>query len=297
MSDAVSDDLDRFLERCRQAVDDRLDQHVPPLGTQPAILHEAMRYTLLAPGKRLRGAVLLAVVEMLRGDVDAAVDVAAAIEMVHAASLILDDLPSMDDASLRRGRESSHRRFGEANAILAAIGLLNLGYGTVSGCRALTDRTRGEIVSGLSSAIGAEGLVGGQVADLEATGTNLELDSLEFIHRNKTGALFIVSAEAGAWVAGGGRRDREALHAYAKNLGLAFQITDDLLDFSGDPAATGKDAGLDRGKTTFVDLCGIEGARKLTDQLIDTAILNLKSLGRRSHRLAALAEAVRGRDR
>ena len=289
--------LEAFLAEGRSRVEDALDQVVQSLGTPPPALHEAMRYTLLLPGKRLRGVLTLATASMLGGDPDDALPLASAVEMVHASSLILDDLPSMDNATLRRGKPTLHRVSGEANAILAAVALLNAAFALVMEAGGLGEKARGEAARRLARAIGSEGLIGGQVVDLEATGKRVDLDALEFIHSHKTGALFIVAAEFGALSAGGRARDVEALGRYAKNLGLAFQITDDLLDYSGNPETTGKDAGRDRDKTTFVNLCGIDGARRLVDELIDASVAALKPLGRRGAMLRALAEYVRGRDR
>ena len=290
-------DLETYLIRQRERIEDALDRVVPPLGTAPAVLHEALRYTLLSPGKRLRGIVTLAACDLLRGPQAPALTCACAVEMVHASSLILDDLPCMDNASLRRGRPVLHGVVGEANAILAAVGLLNGGFALVQAADGIRDRARREIAGTLASAIGAQGLIGGQVVDLESTGERLDLDSLEFIHSHKTGALFTAAAEMGAICAGGRSRDLDGLHRYAKNLGLAFQITDDLLDYSGDPSVTGKDAGMDRDKTTFVDLCGIHGARRLVDELIDASVLALRPFGKRALLLSSLAEHVRSRDR
>lgn len=292
-----SADLAAFLARGKQRVDEALQATVPPLSTPPAVLHEALRYTLLLPGKRLRGILVLACADLLRGDEDAVLPLACAVEMVHASSLILDDLPSMDDATLRRGKPVLHRVVGEANAILAAVALLNLAFARIAEADALKERIRREAVLCLSAAIGAEGLIGGQVADLAATGRKLDLDGLEYVHSHKTGALFQAAAELGALGAGGRERDLEALRRYAKNLGLAFQITDDLLDYSGNPGITGKDAGLDRDKTTFVSLCGIDGARQLVDDLIAASVAALAPFGRKAARLAGLAEMVRERDR
>ena len=290
-------DLQAFLEHSRRQIDDGLDRRVPPLGSSPPILHEAMRYALLAPGKRLRGALLLATSDLLRGRREAALPLACAVEFVHAASLILDDLPSMDNATLRRGKPVLHRVFGEANAILAAVALLNTAYGVVQQAEGLRPRVRLRLLRLLTRSIGAEGLIGGQVVDLESTGKVQELEALEFIHSHKTGALFIAAAEVGAVAAAGRSADVAALSQFAKNLGLAFQITDDLLDYSGSPEVTGKDAGMDRDKTTFVEFCGIDGARRLVDELIDASGTALAPFGRRGALLAALAEFVRLRDR
>jgi len=290
-------DLGTFLESARARIDDALDRAVPPLGTPPPVLHEALRYAALAPGKRLRGAVVLATCDLLQGDAETALPLACAVEMVHSASLVLDDLPSMDNATLRRGRPAVHRALGEANAILAAVALLNAAFEAIARVERLRPAVRVAMALRLARAVGADGLVGGQVADLAATGTRLGLEGLEYIHSHKTGALFLAAAEIGALAAAAKERELRALHGYAKNLGLAFQITDDLLDYRGSPAITGKDAGTDRDKTTFVDLCGIDGARRLVDELIDTSVAALQPFGRRRERLVALAELVRVRDR
>lgn len=298
MKPIVGSDLEAYLARGREAVERALALAVPPLSSPPSALHEGMRYTLFLPGKRLRGILVLAACELLKGRVEDAGPLAAAVEMVHASSLILDDLPSMDDATLRRGRPALHKVAGEANAILAAVALLNAAYAAIQEAPGLNDRARVAATLRLGEAIGASGLIGGQVADLAATGKKLDLESLEFIHSHKTGALFIAAAELGA-IAAGARRAREsaALQSYAKNLGLAFQITDDLLDYSGSPGTTGKDAGLDRNRTTFVNLCGIDGARKLADELIAASLAALEPFGRRGQTLAGLASMVRDRDR
>ena len=293
---ATAAELDSYLSSARARIDETLATALPPLGTPPAVLHEAMRYTLLLPGKRLRAVLVLACCEMLRGAAERALPLAVAVEMVHASSLILDDLPSMDDATLRRGRPALHRVVGEANAILAAVALLNEAFARVLDAP-LREAARGRAALRLARAVGAEGLIGGQVADLEATGRAVDLDGLEFIHSHKTGALFIAAVELGAIAAGGSARDIATLGRYAKNLGLAFQITDDLLDYSGTPDTTGKDAGLDRDKTTFVGLCGIDGARRLVDDLVDAAVAPLSTFGRRGTVLRGIAEVVRDRDR
>jgi geranylgeranyl diphosphate synthase type II len=256
-----------------------------------------MRHTLLLPGKRLRGILVLAACDLVKGRREDALPLACAVEMVHAASLILDDLPTMDNATLRRGKPVLHRIVGEANAILAAVALLNGAFALVANASGLKERTRAEAAARLAEAIGAGGLIGGQVADLDATGKRLDLEALEFVHSHKTGALFIAAASLGALVGGAKPKEAEALDRYAKNLGLAFQITDDLLDYSGNPETTGKDAGLDRDRTTFAELCGIDGARRLVDELIGAAVQSLAPLGRRRVLLASMAELVRNRDR
>jgi geranylgeranyl diphosphate synthase type II len=296
-SGAAVETLEEHLSSSRKRVDAALAAGLSPAGERPEVLHEAVRYTLLLPGKRLRAVLVLDACALLRGDPERALVLACAVEQVHAASLILDDLPSMDDATLRRGQPTLHRRFGEANAILAAVALLNGAFGAIATADMLRDRERARAAAILAEAVGARGLIGGQVADLAATGRRIDLDSLEYIHSHKTGALFIAAAELGALAANGRERDVEALRRYAKNLGLAFQITDDLLDYSGDPSKTGKDAGLDRDRTTFVNLSGIDGARRLVDELIDASLESLRPFGKRAAMLLGMAELVRERDR
>lgn len=291
------DKLRDRLKQERTALDEALERALPVPGTAPAAVHDAIRYTPLLPGKRLRAIFVLWSCEALRGDRRSALPLACAVEFVHASSLVLDDLPSMDGASLRRGRPTLHRVIGEDQATLAAVALMNLGFQTVLRADVLKERARVEAASRLAAAIGPKGLIGGQAADLAATGKKLDLDTLEYIHAHKTGALFIAAAELGAIAAGRSGRERDSLCAFAKNLGLAFQITDDLLDYSGSPETTGKDVGLDRDKSTFVDLCGIDGSRKLVDELIDAAMQSIETLGRRGRRLGELAEFVRERDR
>jgi geranylgeranyl diphosphate synthase, type II len=297
MTPIAASDLAAYLARSRDRVEESLARSVPAPGSPPASLHEAMRYTLLLPGKRLRGILVLATCELVKGLAEDAVPLACAVEWVHASSLILDDLPSMDDATLRRGKPTLHKVTGEANAILAAVALLNGAFELIQSAPALKDRARVRATALLAEAIGAQGLIGGQVADLSATGAKIDLEALEFIHSHKTGALFIAAVELGA-IAGSARdREIDALRRYAKNLGLAFQITDDLLDYSGNPGTTGKDAGLDRNRTTFVNLCGIDGARRLADELIAASSEALAPFGRRAEMLVALADMVRDRDR
>ena len=297
MNALAEEDLATYIRRGAAEIDALLERMIEPIEGAPEVLHEAQRYALLAPGKRLRGITVLACAEMLRGDRSTALPLAGAVELVHTSSLILDDLPSMDDATLRRGKATLHRVHGEANAILAAVSLLTKGLEQVFTADRLPAASRAQAFRSLSQAIGDGGLIGGQVADLEAAGTRLELDRLEYIHAHKTGALFIAAAELGALAARAGTRDRQRVHSYAKNLGLAFQITDDLLDVIGDPRTTGKDAGLDSNRTTFVDVCGVDGSHRLVDELIDASCAAVERLGKRAGILLALAEMVRRRDR
>jgi geranylgeranyl pyrophosphate synthase len=230
-----------------------------------------MVYALTGPGKRVRPVLTLAVAEMLGCRREEVVDLACAVEMVHACSLVLDDLPAMDDARLRRGRRTVHLEFGEDVALLAAFGLLNRAFAVVAeaGQRlGLSRYTAADLAHHLAAAVGTEGLIGGQALDLESRGESLDLERLEYIHSHKTGALFIAAAELGAMAADAKRRELELVTRYAKNLGLAFQITDDLLDVVGEVEVVGKDIGKDEAKVTFVKLLGVEGAQALAAELL-----------------------------
>ena len=281
-------------------VERRLPDLLPRPGERPERVVEAMHYALTSPGKRLRPVLTLAVSEMLGEERPEVVDLACAVEMVHACSLVLDDLPAMDDARLRRGRETTHRMFGEDVAVLAAFALFNRAYALVceAGMRLAPRRySVADLAHHLAQSIGTEGLIGGQALDLESRAADLDLERLEYIHSHKTGALFIAAAELGAMAAGARRGDLDAVSLFAKNLGLAFQIGDDLLDVVGRPEYTGKDSHQDDHKVTFVKLLGIEGARALMGELIDFAIAALAPLGKRAEALRSLAGYVRVRER
>lgn len=283
-------------------MDARLPELLPPVEERPRRVHEAMRYALTSPGKRLRPALTLAVAELLSRPGAAArepvLDLACAVEMVHACSLVFDDLPAQDDAALRRGRPTLHRGFGEDVAQLAGLALLSRAYAVVAAAGqrlALGRYTVEDMIHHLAEAIGTGGLIGGQALDLHTPPEELDLDRLEYIHSHKTGALFIAAGELGAMAVDARRRDLEVITRYAKNLGLAFQISDDLLDVLGTPEVTGKDSHQDAGKVTFVGLLGIEGARTLAAELLDFAVLSLAPLGRRAAVLRQLAVFVRDR--
>jgi geranylgeranyl diphosphate synthase type II len=257
------------------------------------VVSQAMAYTVRAPSKRVRAVLTLLAAELCGGPPARAVPAAAVIELVHASSLILDDLPSMDNAPLRRGQKANHLEFGEAIAVLAAFGLLNLAYGTLATVYDAALATR--VSSLLAEAVGTEGLIGGQTLDLLATDQQISFQVLERIHRGKTGALFSAAATAGAIVAGAAADAVGSLGAYAKNLGLAFQIIDDLLDVEGKPEETGKAVREDAKKTTFVSFSGVEGARLLARELCQTADRALEPFGRRADRLRDLSRFVAAR--
>lgn len=285
-------------------VEARLPELLPPAEERPRRVHEAMHHALTSPGKRLRPALTLAVAELFGRPGAAArqpvLDLGCAVEMVHACSLVFDDLPAQDDAAMRRGRPTVHRLFGEDVAQLAGLALLSRAYAVVAeaGQRlALRRYTVEDMVHHLAAAIGTGGLIGGQALDLHTPPEELDLKRLEYIHSHKTGALFIAAGELGAMAVDARRRDLEGITRYAKNLGLAFQITDDLLDVLGTPEVTGKDSHQDEGKVTFVKLLGIEGAQTLAAELTEFAVESLAPFGRRADLLRQLAVFVRDRAR
>jgi len=281
-----------FVSSYQQRVDAELERLVTRPDAGEDVVLRSMRYTLLAPSKKVRAVLTLLSAE-LGAEGARAVPAAAAVEIVHAASLILDDLPAMDDAPLRRGRKANHLEFGEAIAILAAFGLLTLAFDAVA--RAYDPPLARRLAMLLAEAVGLEGLIAGQAEDLLSTDRDIGFDTLERIHRRKTGALFSAAATAGALTSGASVDEIAALAAYAKNLGLAFQIVDDLLDVTGRPEETGKAVRLDAKKTTFVSFSGVHGARQLAAELCQTADAALAPFGRRADRLRELSAFVAGR--
>lgn len=279
--------------------------------TAPRALVEAMEYSLLAPGKRLRPMLVLLACEAAGGTIDQALPAAGAVEMVHTYSLIHDDLPAMDDDDLRRGLPTCHKKFGEALAILAGDALLTLAFEVLAISYAPATAT--VMVLELAQGAGAVGMVGGQVLDLAAEDRLLPtrqpiertIDGLEGIHRRKTGALFRASLRLGVHAAAVGRADQvqattlQRLDRYAHAFGLAFQITDDLLDVEGDASKLGKRAGKDapRGKLTYPGLLGVAESRRRARQLADEAIDVVTPLGQAGQTLAELMRGVIERDR
>jgi geranylgeranyl diphosphate synthase, type II len=284
--------LEKTLAERHREVEAML-RRLTPSGSSPPV-SAAIETSLFAPAKRLRPILALLVADVLRGDPEAVLPAACAIEMVHTASLVLDDLPCMDDAAVRRGQPTAHKLHGEANAILAAFALLNrafelLAQGWPDGPDA---GARATIAAELARAIGLEGMIAGQARDLASTDQTIDFPTLEFIHSRKTGALFMASADLGALAARARPAERAAVVAYAKNLGLAFQIVDDLIDVTGRAGEAGKDVGKDLKKTTFVSFSGIQGARALAEELIAASQEALAVFGARAQPLRDLARYV-----
>ena len=280
----VAEDVTLTLERI-------LKMHDEP----EAKLIEAMRYAALDGGKRIRPYLTLATADMFNVKKERALQVAAAIELVHCYSLVHDDLPSMDDDDLRRGKPSCHNKFGEATAILAGDALLTKAFEVLSGAGAHSDPSiRSDLVMALAKAAGHEGMVGGQMLDLIAESDVLNRPETARLQRMKTGMLIAVSCEVGAILGEASESAKHALSAYAHNLGLAFQITDDLLDAEGNAKTVGKKTGKDKeaGKSTFVSLLGIERARNQAEDLVVQACEHLDFFGKRADPLKNMAQFV-----
>ncbi|MBI3847391.1 MAG: polyprenyl synthetase family protein [Planctomycetes bacterium] len=295
-------DLERFLEASRASVDAALGATLPSETEPPEVVHRAMRYAVLGAGKRIRPALAFATGRALGVRTPMTerrfTTFAAAIECIHACSLVLDDLPCMDDATLRRGRDTCHRVFGEAHAILAADALLMLGFDLVAqagDAAAIGRRDLVELIRLAAQTVGSSGMIGGQSLDLVTRGA-ADLGSTERIHRQKTGVLFQFATRGTAILCKANDAETAALSAYAKNVGLAFQITDDLLDFEGTTAKTGKDVGRDAAKPNFVALCGAAQAHAIVHELLSTAKASLAIFDSRARILHDIADRVEARE-
>ena len=322
MTDAA---LQAYLERRRAEADAALDRVLPPEDAPPGHLHRAMRYAVFAGGKRLRPVLVLAGFEAAGGTGDAALDAACAVEMIHTYSLVHDDLPAVDDDDLRRGRPTVHKAFDEATAILVGDALLTHAFAIALG-RDETVRGAGQAAAAspgsasesigaanastgaaapsplrrlgalriLVAAIGTSGMIGGQVDDLLETGRAVDEARVRSIHERKTGALLRACAAIGGLLAGGDAAVVSRLDRYGADLGLAFQIIDDILDIEGTPETLGKSVGKDAasGKATFPAAIGVERSRALAEELARRAAATLEDLGSAAEPLAALAGYV-----
>jgi farnesyl diphosphate synthase len=283
------------LAQAAQMTDAVLDKFLVAPPDLEARVYEAMRYSALAPGKRLRPFLVLASSDLFGVAQRCALQVAAAGEMVHAYSLVHDDLPAMDDSDLRRGRPTCHKEFDEATAVLAGDGLLTAAFEVLADPDTHGDpAVRCELVAALAGAAGAAGMVGGQMIDLIAEHQTLDVGAITRLQRMKTGALIAFSCEAGAILAKAPHELRTALRGYAHDLGLAFQIADDLLDVEGSAEETGKPVGADiaSGKATFVSILGVTRARAQAELLIRQAMAHLDLFEQRAELLREAARFV-----
>lgn len=287
-------DLASYLQDKKELVEVALDGSLPIV--RPEKIYEAMRYSLLAGGKRLRPILCLATCELLGGTEEMSMPTACALEMIHTMSLIHDDLPAMDNDDYRRGKLTNHKVFGEDIAILAGDGLLAYAFEFVATqTQNVAPKNIIEVIARLGRTVGAAGLVGGQVLDLESEGkTDITAETLTFIHTHKTGALLETSVVSGAILAGAGPEEVQKLSQYAQNIGLAFQIIDDILDITATQEELGKTAGKDlvAQKATYPSLWGIEESRHQAQQLIDSAIDKLADYGEKAAPLRAIAQYI-----
>jgi geranylgeranyl diphosphate synthase type II len=287
---ATESDFKTKFKTLQNRVESAIDVHLPPVTTRPPLLHQAMRYSMEAGGKRLRPVLLLAIWEDLDGTLDPE-PAAAAIECLHTYSLIHDDLPSMDDGDLRRGRPTCHRRFDEAAAILAGDALLTHAFALLGRAYASTPQVGIDLVSELGAAAGSTRLIGGQMEDILAESSPCSAERLRFIHENKTAALMSASTGMGAIAAEASADRVQTARSVGRHLGLAFQIIDDILDATGTPEELGKDAGTDAAsqKNTFVSLFGIDAARDAAREETSRTLECLRQLPNKSGFVADLA--------
>jgi geranylgeranyl diphosphate synthase type II len=288
-------DLKAYLENRRAMVDAALDRALPPETAPPSRVHEAMRYSVLAPGKRLRPILVIAGAEAVGGRADDVLDTACALELIHAYSLIHDDLPAMDDDDYRRGRLTNHKVFGEAMAILAGDALLTLAFRLIAHNAArVAPAVVGAVVAEVADAAGTDGMVGGQVVDIESEGKTISGEMLDYIHLHKTAALIRVALRVGAVLAGGRAETVDAISRAGEALGLAFQIVDDILDVEGNLAELGKTAGSDerKQKATYPSLHGLPASKARARDLIEETKRLLLPLGPAAEPIRALADFV-----
>lgn len=289
--------LEKYLTGKNSLINQRLEELLAKKDDYPKSLHSAMRYSLFAGGKRLRPVLTLAACEAVGGPVEAALNTACAIECIHTYSLIHDDLPALDNDDLRRGAPTCHKAYGEAVAILAGDALLTAAFEIIGKTEGVD---KGAVLSALvevARAAGSTGMIGGQVIDIESEGKDIPLPVLEYIHIHKTGELILASVKCGALLGGDKEAEVESLVKYARAVGLAFQIADDILDVEGSADELGKAVGGDekKGKATYPALVGLAESKKRAKELVDIAITALAGFGEKAEPLRAVARYVTAR--
>jgi len=293
-------DIQTYLEQKRQDVDRFLDSVIPAENCPPATLHTSMRYSLFAGGKRVRPILAIAAYEAVGVSSPAILPCAAALELVHTYSLIHDDLPAMDNDDYRRGKLTNHKVFGEAMAILAGDALLTMAFDLISrnSLDGVDAAAQIRVVQELACGAGDAGMVAGQVADIEAEGKDIDFATLEGVHRWKTGKLIRAAVRIGGILAGASPAALKDLTAYAEEIGLAFQIADDVLNVVGSREELGKDAHTDasRGKKTYPAFFGVQGARQLADERVVSAIQYLQNFDSKADPLRDLARYIATRN-
>lgn len=291
-------DLSAYLPERQKAIDRALDRFLPKASVKPRTIHEAMRYSLFAGGKRLRPILCLAAAEACGGKIDAAMPMAGAVECIHTYSLVHDDLPSMDNDDFRRGRPTCHKAFGEGIAVLAGDALLTVAFEITARAEPTRRYSLRDIFNELAAGAGSRKLIAGQVADLEAEGKTITRTELRFIHENKTAALLTTSVRLGAMSANATRKQLEAITEFGRSLGLAFQVIDDILDVTQTSEKLGKSAGKDVAakKATYPAVIGLQKSRREAQRLTSQAHAALKSFGERGEVLRALAAYLLSRE-
>jgi geranylgeranyl diphosphate synthase type II len=295
----MSFDLPGYLRRQTAAVERALNRFLPPAGAKPATIHRAMRYSIFAGGKRLRPALCLAAAEACGGRWEDALPLACAVECIHTYSLIHDDLPAMDNDDLRRGKPTNHKVFGEGIAILAGDALLTETFAIAAQCKGWPRYNHRAIILELAQAAGSKQLIAGQVADLEGEGKKIPASHLRYIHERKTSALLCCAARLGGMSANCPPGQLQALTDFGYNVGLAFQIIDDILDVTQSSEQLGKTAGKDTtaGKATYPSIVGLEESRKIAGRLTGRAFRALRIFKGKAPALEALAEFLLQRDK
>ena len=281
-----------------EKIDKALDLYIPVQNNEQGIIYESMRYSLFAGGKRLRPILMLESAKLCGADEDMVMPFACAMEMIHTYSLIHDDLPAMDNDDLRRGMPTNHIKFGEATAILAGDSLLTKAFEITSAVTDITPEKAIKAISMLAASAGTEGMIGGQVIDMEYEGKKITLDTLKKMHLLKTGAIIRSSCKIGALLAGGAEQEIEAVDDFASNLGIAFQIRDDILDVEGDTATLGKNVGSDiaSDKNTYTKLMSLDEAKRLVGEYSERAKAALSIFGERAKFLLELTDYLSGRN-
>lgn len=283
-----------YLAEKRQLIQEALAESLPPANSYPPVIHEAMHYSLFAGGKRLRPVLVLAAGEAVNSPLKPLLPAACAVELIHTYSLIHDDLPVMDNDDFRRGLPTCHKVFGEGIALLAGDALLTQAFAVLTRIEAIPPARVIRAVNELAIAAGSQGLIGGQVVDMEAEGRPANLETVTYIHTHKTGSLIRVCLRLGGILGGASEEQLALLTQYGEDIGLAFQITDDILDVEGDFKNTGKKSGADayRGKATYPACLGLEAARQRARQLCQEAGALARELGPAAEPLLNLANYV-----
>ncbi|ADG82550.1 polyprenyl synthetase family protein [Thermincola potens] len=289
------------LKRKVNIIEEALSQYLPGEDEYPETIHQSMRYSMLAGGKRLRPVLVLAAAEAVGGDVKKVIPAACAIEMIHTYSLIHDDLPAMDDDNYRRGKPTNHVVYGEAIAILAGDALLTLAFEVLSSLveePGIDPQKVLRVIKEISLAAGSRGLIGGQVVDIGSENLDISAETLKYIHIHKTGALFKAALKTGAILSSASEEQITALSRYAHFLGLGFQITDDILDIEGDTEKLGKPVGSDikKKKATYPSIFGLQEAKQMAREAVAESLMSLEGFDERADFLREMARYLLERD-